>query len=224
MARSVVVQPCCSGGFSVVYIRLKVWSLIAQWVRRFSASPSSWVPFMSYWFHCAFNVSCFEVFSRPFCFNAKLLPPFYRSLLLAWRALDGAFSSSRSTLVIASSSPHHVSPVTNMSAKFCYLNLLFENMCPSYVWCPLLVYYVEGTFSLRPGPPCYRPFLEDRPWGSLHRVAPVFFWLFLPSFMFLRSGCGNSGASILLLPIGSKRPFLAAIAHVSFLLVLSSTC
>ena len=50
VSRSVVVQSPLFGGFSVVSVKFKVWSLIAQWVKRFASSPASWSAFMSYWF------------------------------------------------------------------------------------------------------------------------------------------------------------------------------
>ena len=45
VARVVVAQPTAAGGFSVVDIKSKVFSLLVQWVRRFSSSPSGWVSF-----------------------------------------------------------------------------------------------------------------------------------------------------------------------------------
>ena len=41
VSRSVVVQPTLFGGFSVVKVKFKVWSLVAQWIKRFASSPSS---------------------------------------------------------------------------------------------------------------------------------------------------------------------------------------
>ena len=128
VSRSVVVQPTCLGGFSVVDVKLKVWSLIVQWIRRFVSSPSSWVFFMAYWFNLHFSASCIDVLSRPFSFNPRALPPFYRSLLLAWRSADGGFSSSRSSLVMALSSPHFFTLAAGMTAKSCYLYMLSENV------------------------------------------------------------------------------------------------
>ena len=105
-----------------------MWSLVVQWVRRFSVSPSpSWVFFMSYWFRFVFGVSVLDVLSNPFGFNPWALPSFYGSLLFAWRAVDGAFSSSRSSLVMGSSSPHHLCLAAGMSTKFCYVFLLSEH-------------------------------------------------------------------------------------------------
>ena len=58
----------------------------------------------------------------------RVLPPFYRSLLLAWRGLDGSFSVSRDALVYGASSAHVCSPVSISSTKACYLFLLSESM------------------------------------------------------------------------------------------------
>ena len=41
LSRSVVVQHYCYGGFMVIDAKLKVWSLVAQWVRRSASAPSS---------------------------------------------------------------------------------------------------------------------------------------------------------------------------------------
>ena len=45
VARVVVSQPMAAGGFSVIDIKSKVFSLLVQCVRRFSSSPSGWVTF-----------------------------------------------------------------------------------------------------------------------------------------------------------------------------------
>ena len=50
VARRVVVQPFCLGGFSVVDFQCKVSALHVQWVCRFVSSPSSWVSFMVFWY------------------------------------------------------------------------------------------------------------------------------------------------------------------------------
>ena len=128
VSRSVVIQPSLLGGFSVVDVKFKVWSLLSQWVKRFASSPSGWVDFMSFWFKSCFDSSPFEVFSDPFSFSPSCLPPFYKSLLIAWRGLDGSFSVSRRSLVFGSLCPHFCSPVSSMSTKSCYLYLLSENV------------------------------------------------------------------------------------------------
>ena len=83
VARSVVVQCSLFGGFSVVDVKLKTWSLIVQWIRRLVLSPAGWSLFLDYWCDSLFGVSSVVVFSRPFCFSPKALPPFYRSVLTA---------------------------------------------------------------------------------------------------------------------------------------------
>ena len=128
VSRAVVVQPPLFGGFSVVSVKFKVWSLIAQWVKRFASSPASWTAFMVYWFSSCFGVTPLDVFSRPWDFDPRPLPRFYASLLLAWRSLDGSFSMACSSLVMGSSCPHSLTPVGGMTTKSCYQYLLSENL------------------------------------------------------------------------------------------------
>ena len=59
VARVVVTQPTAAGGFSVVDIKSKVFSLLAQWVRRFSSSPSGWVSFFFILVFCSSWKACF---------------------------------------------------------------------------------------------------------------------------------------------------------------------
>ena len=127
VSRAVVVQPTSAGGFSVIDLRLKVSALLVQWVRRFTVSPSSWVHFFSFWCDSRFGVPALDVLSRPEAFSSKSLPPFYSALLSAWRLVGGSFSRRRSSLVIASLSPHHVAAVSSISANSVYLFLLSED-------------------------------------------------------------------------------------------------
>ncbi|XP_015771366.1 PREDICTED: uncharacterized protein LOC107349700 [Acropora digitifera] len=114
VARRVVVQPFCLGGFSVVDFQCKVSALHVQWVRRFVSSPSFWVSFMVFWFS--------SVPAAP-PHTVDFLPPFYRSLLLAWRACKGSFQAS--TLGIGSGI--EFCPVSSMTTRSAYLFLLSEN-------------------------------------------------------------------------------------------------
>ena len=123
-----VVQPTLFGGFSVVSVKFKVWSLVAQWIKRFATSPSSWSALMTYWFHSHFNATPVDVFSRPHDFDPEVLPRFYESLILAWCSLNGSFSAARSSLVMGLSLPHTLTPASGMTTKFCYLYLLSENL------------------------------------------------------------------------------------------------
>ena len=87
---------------------------------------------MSFWFVSSFGVLPSVVFSRPFCFDPRVLPPFYSSLLLAWRGLNGSHATACNSLVFGSSCPHFCCPVADMSTKSCYLYLLSENMVPPH--------------------------------------------------------------------------------------------
>ena len=69
VSRTVIVQHTCLGGFSVVDVRLKVWSLLAQWVKCFASSCSGWVFFMSFWFQLSLSASPLDVCSCPFSFR-----------------------------------------------------------------------------------------------------------------------------------------------------------
>ena len=126
--RSVIVQSSLFGGFRVVDVKLKVWSLLAQWVKCFASSRSGWVSFMSYWFWLCFDASPNDVFSAPSSLRLGDLPPFYKSLVTAWRELGGAFSVPRPSLVFGSSDPLFCVSVCSMTTKSCYLFLLSERL------------------------------------------------------------------------------------------------
>ena len=111
-------------------VKLKVQSLLVQWVRRFVTAQSSWSAFVHFWFHSVLNSSLVDVFSRPFAFSPQALPPFYQSLLLAWHPVDGSFSRSRAALVMASSDPYLFALASSMTAKSAYLYLLSVNFVP----------------------------------------------------------------------------------------------
>ena len=84
MARVVVSQPTAAGGFSVVDIKAKVCSLLVQWVRRFSSSPSGWVSFFSYWCSVLLGKTASDVLAGPSAFStnsfASFLPCFVGGL------------------------------------------------------------------------------------------------------------------------------------------------
>ena len=115
--RAVVVQPPSLGGFSVINVKLKVSSLLSQWVRRFAVNPSVWTLLMTYWFLSCFGSSLSVVLARPHSFNRSLLPAFYSSLFLAWRSLDGSFDNRLFSLVFASRDPHAHRVVADLSLK-----------------------------------------------------------------------------------------------------------
>ena len=69
-----------------------------------------------------------DVLSRPSDFTLGSLPPFYRSFLSAWRAVDGGFSVSHGSFAIGCSSGLSISPVSTISTKSVYTFLLSENL------------------------------------------------------------------------------------------------
>ena len=87
---SVVCQPFLFRGFSVVSIKSKVWALHVQWARRLVTCPASWVHFLYFYFWDCLGASPLDVLSRPSDSTLRSLPPFYRSFLSAWRAVDGS--------------------------------------------------------------------------------------------------------------------------------------
>ena len=127
--RSCVIQHCLFGGFSVINVKLKVFSLVPQWIKCYASSPASWTFFLTYWFRTRLNLSPLEVFSDPYSVVVCGLPPFYQSLVLAWRAVDGSYCTARSSLVMASC---HAFSVSSMTAKSCYAYLLSESYSPPH--------------------------------------------------------------------------------------------
>lgn len=112
---------------------------------------------MSFCFLSPLHAGPSEVISRPFSFELRALPPFYRDLILAWRRRGGSFNAARGALVVGSSTAHHLQSVQKMTAKSCYLFLLSKNIptlhcenkfCPVFgdlywpnTWWELFVFY-----------------------------------------------------------------------------------
>ena len=119
VSRSVMCQSSLFCGFSVVSVQFKVWALLGQWVRRFASSSAGWSSLMSFWFVSSFGVLPSVVFSRPFSFDPRVLPPFYSSLLLAWQGLNGSFATARNSHIFGSSCHYFCCPVADMSTKSC---------------------------------------------------------------------------------------------------------
>jgi len=200
VSRTVVVQSPLFRGFSVVDVKLKVWSLLAQWVKRFASSRSGWVSFMSFWFDLSLSAAPHDVLSAPYSFRLGDLPPFYKSLVIAWRELGGAFSTSRASLVFRSSDPFFCVPVCSMTTKSCYLFLLSERLVD-----PHCVEKFAPVFGALYWPSTWRPlsfFDPDRQvidlnWKIAHGVLYtaerlVSFWSVCPSStksMFLWCSC-----------------------------------
>ena len=130
VAREVVTQHPTAGGFSVVDIKLKVSSLLVQWIRRYASSPSDWVTIFSFWFSNQFHATIDAVLPNPSSYYSGLLPPFYRALLSAWREVEGSYSQRCSSFVVGSLSPYRCCPVTEASAKHVYQFLLSKSRSP----------------------------------------------------------------------------------------------
>ena len=150
VARKVVVQTPCLGGFSMIKVQCKVHALHVQWVRRFLCSPSS-VSFFNFWFRSCFPVSPSTVFSSPSRFIPSSLPPFYAALLDAWYACHGSFHPHAGVgLGIA------FQPLSSLSTKATYLYLLSELAFSPHCletflpWSPVLASHLAPTpvFSL----------------------------------------------------------------------------
>lgn len=93
------------------------------------------------------------VFSALGALTDDFLPPFYRSLLLAWRACKGSFHVS--TLGIGSGI--EFCPVLSMTTRSAYLLLLSEDavpVLPSF-WYSLLVLDLASALFLRFGSSCH---------------------------------------------------------------------
>ena len=164
VARKVVVQLPCLGGFSMIDVQSKVHALHVQWVRRFLCSPSSWVSFLIFWFRSCFSASTSTVFSSPSRFIPSSLPPFYAALLDAWYDWHGSFYPHAGIgLGIA------FQPVSSLSTKAAYLYLLselassphcVEKFLPSFV--PLYWHaYLYLLSELASSPHCVEKFLPS---------------------------------------------------------------
>ena len=124
----VVVQPFSHGGFSVVDFLCKCRALHVQWVRWFSVSPSSWVSFLTYWCDTLLAVPPHMVFCYSFSFGVSSMPPFYRSLFMAWRACDGTSMSSSLSIGLGID----FCPVDSITTKLAYLHLVSDCARPLY--------------------------------------------------------------------------------------------
>jgi hypothetical protein len=120
--RKVVGQPKDCGGFAVVSIEHKTFALLVQWVKRLVSSPSAWVSLLTYWCFDRFGIGPVDVLSQPMNFSPSLLPPFYSSLLTAWRFIGGSMNPS-GVLSINSVSGTRT-PVSSVTCKLTYTRLL----------------------------------------------------------------------------------------------------
>ena len=156
VTQNVVIHPKDMGGFSLVSIKLKVYALSIQWVRRFFSSLDGCISILTFWFFNRFGVGPSVVFTHPFRFSLNLLPAFYRPLLYAWRYIGGA--SCPSGLVIGSLTTSGPLDIDSITSKACYKLLL--SMLPCLPHCIGKLYTGidwSSTWSclfFSSGPPC----------------------------------------------------------------------
>ena len=165
VSRAVVVQPPSLGGLSVVNVKLKVSSVLSQWVRHFAVNPLSWTLLMAYWFLSCFDASPSVVLALPHSFNHSVHPPFYSSLSLAWRSLDGSFDDRLSLFVFASRDPRARRAVADLSSKIAYIFLLAENYvvphCVAKFWPTFGALYWQSTWRQLHFAKIYRSVLDS---------------------------------------------------------------
>lgn len=123
VARNVVRQPKDKGGFSVVSIESKIFSLLVQWVRRLEACPNGWVYLLTYWLLDRYGLTIPIALSGSVEVDWELLPPFYCSLFQAWTALKGSWSPTTG-FSFGSPAVGGPFPILNASCKSCYLTFV----------------------------------------------------------------------------------------------------
>ena len=123
VARKVVVQSLDAGGFSVVSIQFKVFSLLALWVKRLLLSSNG---LLKYWLLDRFQATPCDVLSSVDDFVVTRLPPFYVSLFKAWSALKGSLAASDP--VVGTGLPGGLFKIVSASCKSCYQLLLSLNV------------------------------------------------------------------------------------------------
>jgi len=87
VSRVTTTQPRDRGGLGFPSVAHRVLAFQAQWIRRLAdESSSKWKSFFTYFLDQAHLTGFLE---RPAATSMSLLPPFYRGVLTAWRAVGG---------------------------------------------------------------------------------------------------------------------------------------
>ena len=115
VARNVVRQPKDKGGFSVVSIESKIFSLLVQWVRRLEVCPNRWVYLLTYWLLERYGLTI------PTALSGSV--EVYCALFQAWTALKGSWSPSTG-FSFGSPAVGGPFPILNASCKSCYPTLV----------------------------------------------------------------------------------------------------
>ena len=234
VAREVVTQPPTAGGFSVVDIKLKVSSLLVQWIRRYASSPSSWVPFFSFWFSNQFHATIDAVLANPSAYYSSILPlpPFIVPCCLPGgklksRVLNAAplLSLVHFPLIIAVLS---LKPLLSMFTNFYSLRAARPPHCvekfhPQYgdlywssTWSQLFCFNLD------------RPVI-DLSWKVAHGVLYtadrlIGFRYDIDATCFCNTALETPSHLFFFLPARTKRPFLASVSYALLLLLLPFSC
>jgi len=75
----------------VVSLKVKIWALHVEWTRCLVCCLALWVHFLYFSFEDCLGVSPLDILSRPAGFDSSSLPPFFRSFLSGWCAVDKVF-------------------------------------------------------------------------------------------------------------------------------------
>ena len=130
VARNAVIQPPDLGGFSVVPIQFKVYSLLTQWVKRLLVNPNGWTFLLKYWLLDRFDATPFEVLASTIDYAIERLPSFYSALFTAWSCLR--VTSVSSVLMIGAGAPSGPISVALTSCKASHQLLLSLHVMPPH--------------------------------------------------------------------------------------------
>ena len=132
VAREVVTQPPTAGGFSLVDIKLKVSSLLVQWIRCYASSPSGWVTIFSFWFSNQFHATIDAVLANPSTLLFWPVAPLLSCLAVCLAESRRVVFSTLLLFCCWFTFPYNCCPVTEASAKHVYQFLLSEGRSPPH--------------------------------------------------------------------------------------------
>ena len=149
VARSTCVQPRGKGGLFFPHFEYRVSAFHGCWVRRFLFdSGAKWKLFFSHWLQRCLppgigDIALFDLG----CLDLSFFPPFYQSILQAWRRLGGC-GNPRDNSYTVYRSDH---PASDMTVKASYAFLLEQSLATPHCvekWRPTYgTLYWESTWS-----------------------------------------------------------------------------
>ena len=153
------------------------------------------------------------------------MPPFYSSLLFAWRPLNGSFSTPHNSLASglhpSGGCVHQVLlpiPPLGEHGPTALRRQVFVHLQPTR-----LAHYMAFPLFLRRRPPRHRPELEVGTRRAIHSAALGINWTASSPCLFLWSDDRISRSPLLLLSISTKCSVVVAIVVVQFLLHVSGS-